>query len=95
MLVVVGDVVDDDAFELATVPDDGAVEEFSADRSDPSLGECVRDGGADWCLEDLEAFGSEDLVEAVDELAAAVSHESTRTGELVAVSARRAGRGLP
>jgi len=37
MLVVVSDVVGDEAFELALVPGDGAVEEFSSDRSDPTL----------------------------------------------------------
>ena len=73
--VVVLDVVDDQAFELLLVPDDGAVEELSSDRSDPAFGERVGDWGADGCLEDLEAFGSEDLVEGVDELAASVSHE--------------------
>jgi len=37
MLVVVGDVVDDEAFEPLTVPDDRAVEEFSSDGSDPAF----------------------------------------------------------
>ncbi len=37
-------------------------------------------------LEDLEAFGAEDLVEAVDELAAAVTYQSLGVGELVAVA---------
>ena len=41
MLVVVIDVVDRWAFELAAVPDDGAVEEFAADRSGPLLSEGV------------------------------------------------------
>ena len=36
--------------------------------------------------EDLEAFGSEDLVERVDELAAAVSHERSGIGEAVGVA---------
>jgi hypothetical protein len=53
----------------------GLLEEFSADRSDPALSE----GVGDWCshggLEDLEAFGSEDLVEGLDELAASVSYQ--------------------
>ena len=38
MLVVVGDVVADEAFDLSAVPDDGAVEKLSPDRADPALG---------------------------------------------------------
>ena len=34
VLVVVPYVVDDESLELSLVPDDGAVEEFAADRSD-------------------------------------------------------------
>ena len=40
--VVVVDAVDHEAFELMLVPDDGAVEEFAAEGSDPAFGECVR-----------------------------------------------------
>ncbi len=67
--VVVLDVVDDEKLQLVLVPDDGAVEELGADRSDPLSSEPVGHGRADGGLEDLEAFGSEDLVEGVDELA--------------------------
>jgi hypothetical protein len=56
--VVVVDVVDDEAFELTLVPDDGAVEELAAQGSDPAFSECVRHRGPNRCLEDLEAFGS-------------------------------------
>ena len=45
VLVVVRDVVADEAFELAVVPDDGSVEELAADRSDPSFGERIGDPG--------------------------------------------------
>jgi hypothetical protein len=74
--VVVLDVVGDQAFELLSVSDDGAgqlfglLEEFAANGADPLFGECVGYRGADRCLGDLEAFGAEDLVERVDELAA-------------------------
>ena len=68
------DVVEDEAFELALVPDDGPVEQLAAQSPDPSLGEGVGHGGTDWGLEDLEAVGSEDLVEAVDELAAPITN---------------------
>ena len=75
MLVVVVDVVDDAPFELLLVPDDGAVEEFAADGSNPSFGVAVGDGGSDRALEDLHAFTSEDLVERCDELAAAIADQ--------------------
>ena len=84
--VVVLDVFGDQAFELLLVPDDGAVEELSADGADPSFGECVGYGCADRGLEDLEAFCSEDLVEGVDELASPIANEGTRIGEPVGVA---------
>lgn len=71
---MVANVVDDESFELVLVPDDGAgqpfglLEEFSAQGSDPVFSEGVGYRCADGGLEDLEAFGSEDFVEAVDEL---------------------------
>ena len=92
--VAVIDVVDDKPLELATVPDDGAVEELAAQGADPAFGERVRHGGAHRCLEDLAAFGSEDLVEGVDELAGAISHEGRGVGELVAVLEQQVPGGL-
>ena len=38
VLVVVIGLVDDEPFELLLVPDEGAVEEFASDGSDPSFG---------------------------------------------------------
>jgi hypothetical protein len=70
--VVVLDVVDHEPFELPPVPDDGAVEQLGAD---PALGERVRHRGPYRCLQDLQAFSFEDLVEGVDELAPAVTNE--------------------
>ena len=94
MRVVVIDVVDDKLVELATVPDDGAVEELASQGADPAFGERVRHGSAHRCLEDLHAFGSEDLVEGVDELACAVAHECLGVGELVAVLDQQVPGGL-
>ncbi len=51
--------------------------------ADPAFGEGVRDRGAYGCLEDPESFGSEDLVQGVDDLATPVSDERPRVGELV------------
>jgi hypothetical protein len=84
--VVVVDVVDDEAFELMLVPDNGAVEKLAAQGSDPAFRERVRHRGPNRCLEDLEAFGPEDLVEGLDELAAAVTDECSRIGESVVVA---------
>ena len=92
--VVMIDVVDDKLVELAAVPDDGAVEEFASQGGDPAFGERVRHGSAHRCLEDLHTFGSADLVEGVDELAAAVAHERLGVGELVAVVEQQVPRCL-
>jgi len=73
-VVVVG-VVDDQLLQVVLVPDDGSVEELSADGADPAFSEGVGHPCADGGLEDLEAFGSEDLVEVVDELAATVADQ--------------------
>jgi len=67
--VVVLGVVDDDTLELSLVPDDGAIEEFTAYRSDLAFGKRVGHRRADRTLEDLEPFGPGDLVEGVDKLA--------------------------
>ena len=85
VLVVVADVVAHEAVELTSVPDDGAVEEFASDGSDPALGERVRDRCACGRLEDLESLGPEGLVESVDELAATVSNECPSAFEAVGV----------
>ena len=74
------DVVDDEPLELALVPDDGAVEELSAQGGDPTFGERVGSWGANRGAQDLETFGSEDLVEGVYELAGAVTHECSAVG---------------
>ncbi len=92
--VVVGGVVDDEPFELVTVPDDGAVEEFAADRSDPAFGVGVGDGRSDGGVQDLEAFSAEDLVEGVDELAAPVSDQRSGAGELISVVEEQVAGGL-
>jgi hypothetical protein len=73
------DVVGDELLCVVLVPGGGAgqpfglLEELSADGSDPAFGECVGYRGAGRCLEDLESFGLEDLVEGVDELVASVA----------------------
>ena len=84
--VVVVDVVGDDPFELSLVPDDGAIEQLASQGPDPAFGERVGDRRPDRGREDLEAFGSEDLVEGVDELAASVTHERSSICEPVGMT---------
>ena len=87
--VVVLDVVDHETFELMLVPDDGAVEQLATQGADPPFRERVRHRRPYRCLEDLEAFGCEDLVEGVDELAPAITNECSRIGESVVVTKKQ------
>ena len=84
--VVAVDVVEDEPFELVLVPDDGSVEALSSQGPDPALGERVRNRCSDWGFEDVEAFGSEYLVEGVDELAAPIANQRPCIGESVGVA---------
>jgi hypothetical protein len=93
VFVVVVNVVDNDPLELLAVPDEGAVEELAAQSADPSLGERIGDRGPDWCLEDVDALGAEDLVERGGELAASVAHQCLAAGECLAVAKGTAARG--
>ncbi len=77
VFVVVIDVLDHEPVELALVPDEGAVEKLAADGADPPFRERVSGRCPNGCLEDLESFGAEDLIERADELAAAVTNQGT------------------
>ena len=81
MAVVVLDAVGDESVELLLVPDDGAVEKLSAQGADPTFGEGAGHRDANRGAQDLETFGSKDLVEGVYELAGAVTHECSAVGE--------------
>ena len=70
-----GDVVDDESFELVLVPDDGSVEEFAADGADPTFRERVGHGCRDGRPKDLESFGPEGLVDGSDELATPITNQ--------------------
>jgi len=94
LVVVMRHVVDDEAFELMPVPDDRPVQQFTTKRTDPAFSDCVRDWGQDRGLEDLGAFGSEDLVEAVDELATSVTHQGSSSGEPIGVATEQVAGGL-
>ncbi|MGB5755816.1 MAG: hypothetical protein WBM50_02780, partial [Acidimicrobiales bacterium] len=88
------DVVADESFELAAVPDDGAVEKLSSDRVDPALGECVGDRGPHGWLEDLEALAAEDLVKRVNELTPAIANQAPSSAETLAVAQQQVPGGL-
>ena len=75
------DVVDHEPLELALVPDDRAVKEFSAQGANPAFGERVGHWDADLGAQDLETFASEDLVAVAGELASAVSQKCSGVAE--------------
>jgi hypothetical protein len=54
--------------ELAPVDDQDPVEAFAPQRADPALGIGVGVRSPDWRSDDLDAFTTEDLVEAAAEL---------------------------
>jgi hypothetical protein len=60
---------------VSLVDDQGAVEEFAADRADEALGDRVRPWCPYRCLDDLDVDGGEDGVEGGGELAVSVSDE--------------------
>jgi hypothetical protein len=78
--VVVLEVVVEESLEVSVVPDQGAVAELAADRTDPSFCVCVRDGRIGRGADDGGAVASEDVIERGDELAGAVAdHEPDRS----------------
>ena len=70
------------------------VEEFSSDGSDPAFGERVGHGRSHGSFEHLHALGLEDLVEAVDELAASIADQSPGGFEPIAVGDEQVAGGL-
>ena len=88
------DVVDHEPLELALVPDDGAVKEFSAQGGDPAFGERVGHWDTSRGAQDLETFGSADLVEVAGELAGAVSPKCSSVGEPLWVTQAQVARCL-
>jgi hypothetical protein len=67
--VVVRDVFVEQPFEVAVVPDEGAVQEFAAHRANPAFRERVRDGRTRRGADDRRSGASEHLIERADELA--------------------------
>jgi hypothetical protein len=75
MLVVMPDVVAKDCFEMTTAENERPVETFVSDGPYPPLRDRVRAWRPDGCLDHLDAFGGEHLVEAGGELRVAVSDQ--------------------
>jgi len=92
--VVVVDVLGDEPLQLALVLDDGAVEQFATQASDPPLCEGVGHRCPHGDGEDLDALGAEHVVEGRGELAAAVAHERLGVRELLAVAEEEVACGL-
>ena len=88
--VVMGDVVEEDHFEVAAAEDEQVVRTFSSRRPHPTLRESVRPRGLDWALGHAGTRGSEDRVEGSRELRVAASDQELnlktppRSGELAA-----------
>jgi len=92
--VVVVDVVEHEPLELALVPDDRAVKEFSAQGPNPAFGERVGHRGLDRGAQDLETLASEDLVEVAGELAGAVSQKCSGVAEAAGMGREEVARCL-
>jgi hypothetical protein len=75
MLVVMADVVAKDGFEMTTAKNERPVEALFTYGPYPALRDRVRAGQPDGCLDHLDAFRGEHLVEAGGELRVAVSDQ--------------------
>jgi hypothetical protein len=75
MLVVMPDVIAKDCFEMMTTENEHPVETLFSDGPCPPLRDRVRAGRSHRCLDHLDTFGGEHLVEAGGELHVAVSDQ--------------------
>jgi hypothetical protein len=81
LVVVVLEVLAEDAVEVALVADQEPVEALCADGADEALGIGVRDGCADRRLDDPGPFAREHGVERGSELAVAITDQEPERGE--------------
>ena len=92
MLIVMPDVVAKDCFEMMTAENERPVEALFPDGPYPPLRDRVRAGRSHRCLDHLDTFGDEHLVEAGGELGVAVSdQEPERPSVLGEISREVAG----
>jgi hypothetical protein len=75
MLVVMPDVIAKDCFEMMTAENERPVETLFSDGPYPALRDRVRTRRSHRCLDHLDTFGGEHLVEASGELRVAVSDQ--------------------
>jgi hypothetical protein len=75
MAVVVLGIASKDAFEVTGVDDEQMIQTLRPDRPHEPFCVGIRVGRPERCLEDLEAFGAKDLVEAGHVLRVAVTDE--------------------
>ena len=75
VVVVVGDVLDQDSFEVPAAEDQPPIKSLTADGADEALGEGVGPGRPNWRANDADAVSSEDLVEARRELGLSVTDQ--------------------
>jgi len=75
VLVVMRRVDVDDAVEVAPAEDEQPVKAFAPETADPTLGMCACPRRPHWRPDHAHAFGAEDLVEGVRELAVAVADQ--------------------
>lgn len=72
MGVVVVDELAEHFFELAAMEDQHPIEAFTTDGADETLGEGIGSRSPHWSVDDPDAFGAKDLVEARGELSVTI-----------------------
>src|SRR6266498_572698 len=78
LVVVVPHILVENAFKVASTPDQHPVQTLLSNRPHPPLGECVSVRRLDRCLDGLDAIGGKDVVEGASKLAVAVANEEPR-----------------
>jgi hypothetical protein len=84
--VVVLDVLAEEPFELAAVPDEGAIEKLAAHAGDPAFRVGVRDRGTRWRVDNRRAVAAKDLVERGDERTGSSGNSMSRSPSAIRVS---------
>ncbi|MDQ1526229.1 MAG: hypothetical protein QOG18_842, partial [Microbacteriaceae bacterium] len=78
VLVVVRQVLGEHLSQVSFAVDEQVVGAFPAQGANPALADRVRSGCLDWSLDDLDAFGGEDGVEAGGVLGVPVADEEAK-----------------
>ena len=78
VLVVVAQIFGQDAAQVVLTEDEHSVGQFGAQRADPAFRVGVRPRASWWSLDDLDARASEDGVERIGELSAAITQQDRK-----------------